>query len=298
MLCNLVLLLKILILILILLKVESSSYMKTWSNRLGSILTPVSTGVWAAERPFIWNSIDVGGRSVICRMNDGSLLIHSPVNYTNELGNALESLGGNVGYIISPNYEHLKYASQWNKQYPNAKMIACPGLPEKMNDINWSIELNHNLPDNLIDSIDSIWFDCESVLGKPFFNEIIFYHKKSKTCIMTDIWWNYPSNELPNYFGQYETGQIHECSKVPISDKFFPSINVPSGTLAWKFGMDKIYWPFYRNIMVGNNIKKKNNYMKAVEKLLSWDVETLAPCHGDLVRGKKLINEILTKHFL
>jgi len=195
----------------------------TWSNRLGIPLTPISTGVWAAERPFVWNNIDVGGRSVICRMNDGSLLVHSPVNFTSELGSAIDKLGGSIGYIVSPNYEHLKYASQWNKAYPDAKMVACPGLPNKVtkytNDINWDIELGHSIPTSLEDSIDTIYFDCESVLGnyiiiiiiitiiiiiiiifntlgQPFFNEVIFYHRKSKTCFMTDVYWNYPAGSI------------------------------------------------------------------------------------------------------
>jgi hypothetical protein len=58
----------------------------TWSNRLGLTLTPITTGVWAAERPFMWNNIDVGGRSVIARMADGNLMVHSPVEWTEELG--------------------------------------------------------------------------------------------------------------------------------------------------------------------------------------------------------------------
>ena len=35
----------------------------TWSNPGGKDLVKVSDGVWAAERPFVWNSIDVGKSS-------------------------------------------------------------------------------------------------------------------------------------------------------------------------------------------------------------------------------------------
>ena len=81
----------------------------TWSNRLGLHLTPIATGLWAAERPFVWNSIDVGGRSVIARMPDGTLLVHSPIEWTPELGERIDRLGGGVGHIISPNYEVGKF---------------------------------------------------------------------------------------------------------------------------------------------------------------------------------------------
>ena len=38
----------------------------TWSNPGGKDLVKVSDGVWAAERPFVWNSIDVGKSSASC----------------------------------------------------------------------------------------------------------------------------------------------------------------------------------------------------------------------------------------
>jgi hypothetical protein len=54
---------------------------KTWSNPQGLTLTPVKQGVvHGAERPFIWNTIDVGGRMAVIKLNDGSLWVHSPVD--------------------------------------------------------------------------------------------------------------------------------------------------------------------------------------------------------------------------
>ena len=69
---------------------------KTWSNRLGLSMTPITTGVWAVERPFVWNGIDVGSRSVVCRMGDGSLLVHSPLDATEAVRDCLRALGGDV----------------------------------------------------------------------------------------------------------------------------------------------------------------------------------------------------------
>lgn len=41
------------------------SYDKTWSNPQGEVLVEVAGGqVWAAERPFVWNGIDVGEASL------------------------------------------------------------------------------------------------------------------------------------------------------------------------------------------------------------------------------------------
>ena len=118
---------------------KSLKLKQTWSNRLGVTLTPIATDLWAAERPFIWNNIDVGGRSVIARINDEekSLLVHSPVEWHEDLGSAILSLGGEIKYIISPNFEHIKYTKQWSEKYPRAIMIGCPGISEKIPEIDW-----------------------------------------------------------------------------------------------------------------------------------------------------------------
>jgi hypothetical protein len=208
----------------------------TWSNRLGLALTPVTTGVWAAERPFLWNGIDVGGRSAIVRMNDGGLLVHSPVAWDDELASAVAGIGGDVKYIVSPNYEHLKYAKQYAETFPSARMYGCPGLGARLPDINWRAELSDQCPAELEDSIDTSCFDCEQnpFTGKPFFNEVVLFHKKSKTLICSDAFWNYPDGKLPNYFGVSGTGRLHECSKVPLPYKEFPPIKRPLGTILWK----------------------------------------------------------------
>ena len=281
------------------------SVMETsWSNRLGLILTPISSGVWAAERKFTWNGIDVGGRSVICRVGDGTLLINSPVEWTKDLGECLDNLGGGVGHVFSPNYEHLKYAKQWDEVYPQAKKYACPGLPSRLPSIPWAGELGiNNDPEEFADSIDTVFFDCEvnPFTNRAFFNEVVLFHIKSKSIIMTDTFWNYPSSPLPNYFGIENTGSIHTCPKVSVkfSGDFLPPIKVPFGTKAWKFGMDRIFLPFYKKLMVGSKgSDRRNKYEIAVNKILAWEPEIIVPCHGDVIRGKELCKNVLTKHFL
>jgi len=274
----------------------------TWSNRLGRTLTPVATGVWAAERPFTWNTIDVGGRSVICRAGDGTLLVHSPVGWNEELGRCLEALGGGVGHVVSPNYEHLKYAAQWAEVYPDAKMWACPGLRERLPDIEWAGELGVDPnPMEFEDAVEYVHFDCEinPFTGRPFFNEVAFFHTKSKTLFMADIFWNYPKGPLPNYCGREGTGMLHECPKMPAdyTGDTLPAIEVPLGTKLWKAGMDKVYLPFYKNFMVGREGERRERYERAVAQVLEWEPEVIAPCHGDVIRGKDLCREVLREHF-
>ena len=247
---------------------------KTWSNRFGSILTPIATGIWSADRPFIWNNIDVGGRMTVARVGD-DLMVHSPVEWTEELSKVLSSLGGSVKHIIAPNYEHLRYTEQWSKKYPDAFMYACPGLPPRMPEVNFDFEFGKTDVDGtFLESVEFVWMNCETnpATGRPFFNEIVFYHKQSKTLMASDSLWNYPEGSMPNFYGIEGIGTLHECPKVPLSSNSNIEVKVPFGTRLWKAGMDKVYLPFYKRFMIRGKI---DEYHIAVDKILSWDVETI-----------------------
>jgi len=294
--------------------VSASSSAATWSNRWGSTLTPVSSGVWAAERPFMWNNIDVGGRSVVVRMIDGTLLVHSPVEWTKELNESINALSGPITHIVSPNYEHVKYASQWAGAYPQAVVCGCPGLRSKEPKIVIQKELPGDLNDGSLSStalrlsFDVLHFDCEvnPFTGRPFFNEVVLYHIASKTLIVADAFWNYPSGASPNFKLEMElegTYAQHVCSKAPITlsyspavEQSIPDVEVPIGTTLWKFGMDRVYKPFYSRFMVGKG-NRRLQYMAAVDRLLAWDVEVIAPCHGDVIRGKRTCRKALLDFF-
>ena len=191
---------------------------KTWSNRGGLTLTQHRPNVWAAERPFMWNNIDVGCKATIIKLGDGSLWVHSPVELDDDLRKALADIGGEVKHIVSPNYEHVKFAKQWIDAFPDATGYGCPGAKAKYPSIGYDVEVptsEGQLPSGWPAEIQPVWFDCEKnpFTGKPFFNEVNFVHTPSKTLLTTDTFWNYPSRDAP------------------------------FGTRAWKVGMDKVLAP-------------------------------------------------------
>ena len=219
----------------------------------------------------------------------------------------LEKLGGRVAHIVAPNYEHLRYITDWSNKYPNANLYACPELPKRLK-LQWTHEFGadgiYNYGDSentkylgLDESFEYVWADYETnpFTGTPFFNEIVFFHKLSGTVFMADLFWNYPSSREPNYFSVTGTGSVHRCSKVPVDKTDFPPIDVPFGTTAWKFGMDKIYLPFYKKLMISPKNAKK--YETVVEKIMSWPIRVIAPCHGDLIAGEELCKKVLRDHF-
>lgn len=127
------------------------------SSSLGTVLTPVADAVYTGDRPFYWNSIDVGGRMCVIQLPDGNLWVHSPVGLDEETKAALKKLG-TVKYVVSPNYEHLKYAKQWSAEYPEAKMWGCPGLSERLDDIKWEGEIPYGITrPSESDNLNNCW---------------------------------------------------------------------------------------------------------------------------------------------
>lgn len=271
-----------------------------WSNRLGTAITPVAPDIYTADRPFIWNNIDVGGRATIIDLGGKSLWVHSPICLDEPTATSLAKLG-TVDYICTPNYEHTKYASMWYNNDNQVNMWGCPGISEQVPDVptwkeipygyrppSWKHErADHNLEGCWDTSkLECLHIDVEHnpFTGKAFFNEVIFYHAPSKTLLTTDLFWNYPDGSgVPNFeFGRDDTWELA------------PQRDVPTGSLLWKFGMDKIYRPFYNTLMV----KDKAEYQRIADHILNvWDVETVVPCHGDILRGKDFIRDVLSRFF-
>ena len=282
-----------------------------FSNRKGLVLTPVSTtGVYAADRPFLWNNIDVMGRMVVIELPSSNerpdLWVHSPVALDGPLQKALDAIG-NVKHIVSPNYEHVKYAAQWKQAYPSAELWGCPGLVERMPNVDWSGEIpsgyrpagfggaaqeSSPLPAKFWDStiIESLHVDIEinPFTRKPFFNECIFFHKPSQCLIATDVFWNYPASPIPNsQFGQDDSWEL-----APVVDE------IPLPSKLWKFGMDKVYLPFFDNFMVTD----PSRYQRILQHMMDdkkggWEIDMVVPAHGDILRGKELVRQALTEFF-
>ena len=94
-------------------------------------------------------------------------------------------------------------------------------------------------------------------MGRPFFSEVVFSHRPSRTLFVTDLWWNYPTTTI-------STGDA-----------------VPTSTRLWKFGMDAIYRPFYNAFMQG----AQTTFDSRLSTILSWDWDSIVPAHGEPITG-------------
>eukprot|EP01024_Parvocaulis_polyphysoides_P061550 TRINITY_DN6824_c0_g1_i2.p1 TRINITY_DN6824_c0_g1~~TRINITY_DN6824_c0_g1_i2.p1 ORF type:complete len:294 (-),score=16.28 TRINITY_DN6824_c0_g1_i2:69-857(-) len=235
---------------------------KTWSDYDKVTLKKTNKKcIWMAERPFYWNGLDVGSRMAVIQLGDGSLWVHSPLALDQQLSEELEKIGP-VKHIVSPNYEHVKYAGQWMQSYPQAKGYACPGLMEKLPELPFAQEVTNDPPKEWLGEIDCVFLDYEynPFTRKPFFNEVVFVHRPSCTLIVSDLYWNYP-------------------------------VDLTGGEWFWKQGMDRLYGPFYKQFM----IKNTDIYDSKIAELMQLEWDCIVPCHGDLVEtdAKQVLEKFL-----
>lgn len=198
-------------------------------------------------------------RMTVVRLRGEHLWVHSPEKPNAQLMQELAALG-TVRYLISPNKLHHLFLAEWIAAYPNALRYSAPGLTQKRQDIKFDAELSE-CPDNeWRQEIDQTIFR-----GSLAMEEVIFYHKLSRTLILTDLIENFD----PQTLNWWQRGLAR-----------FAGILHPHGTtpLDWRL-----------TFRLGSKEKALASFMR----ILDWNIENVIISHGECVfgRGGKFVRE-------
>jgi len=139
-------------------------------------------------------------RMTVVKLEAGGLLIYAPVAPTLECVHLVKELvaeHGDVKYIILPTssgLEHKVFVGPFARSFPNAQVFVAPH--------QWSFPLNlplswlgfpwrrtQVLPEDRADSPFAPEFDYAVLdinLGRGSFGEVAFFHKRSRTLLVTD----------------------------------------------------------------------------------------------------------------
>ncbi len=140
--------------------------------------------LWVAEQPLRFGLLQLGTRMTVIRLSDASLLLHSPIALTESLRMEIEELGS-VRYVIAPNRFHHLFASDWTVRYPRSSLYVAPGLHDKRPDLTVTGVLPQDAPDSWLMDLECILFE-----GLPLANEVVFFHKKTRTLMLCDLAFN------------------------------------------------------------------------------------------------------------
>lgn len=144
-------------------------------------LRELDEDLWILDGPRVrMLGIPFTTRMTIIRLTDGGLWLHSPVAASEGQLSELEALGP-IRHLVAPNKFHHRFLPDWMARYPYATSWAGPQLRERV-----PIQFDHELAD----TAEACWAaDLDQLLfgGSRVLPEAVFYHRSSRTLILTDI---------------------------------------------------------------------------------------------------------------
>ncbi len=116
----------------------------------------------------------------------------SPVRLTPQLQHVIEQLGV-PKHLVSPNKIHHLYLSEWSTTYPDAKLWGPTSTIQKRSDLAFEMPLEDECPSEWEGTFDQVWFR-----GSRVMDEIVFFHRSSRTAIIADLSENFSSDFIQN----------------------------------------------------------------------------------------------------
>lgn len=122
-------------------------------------------------------------KSTIIRLDGGGLFVHSPVALDVAVTDALRPLGP-VTDLLAPNAFHHLFVPAWWAAYPQARLFAAPGLPERVPALARATPLRDGDP--------SPWPGIDTLVYGPIGNlaEVVVFHRATGTLVLTDLAFN------------------------------------------------------------------------------------------------------------
>lgn len=145
------------------------------------ILEQLGPDLWIAEGPIVpFFGIDYPTRMTMVRLAEGGLWVWSPIELNGELEREVDALGP-VHHLVSPNKLHHLFLGQWSARYPGAKLWGPSSTVAKIRQLHFSGVLGDQAPPDWAGQIDQYYFD-----NSRFLDELMFFHRKSRTAIICD----------------------------------------------------------------------------------------------------------------
>ena len=207
-------------------------------------LKPLADGLWVADahrrvlgsrQPIRMVALDVGGTA----------LVHSPLPLTPELEASLAGVPP-VRFIVAPNRWHHLYAGEWSARYPQAELHGAPGLREKRPDLRFTAELGDVPAPGWSAHVEQLIYRA-----MPLFNEAVFFHRPSRSLIVTDLAFN---------FQQADWGVV--------------GLYIRAAGAYRRFGPSRVTRRLVRDRALARQL---------MDRILSWPFERVVVSHGAIV---------------
>ncbi len=218
-------------------------------------LTRLAEGLWTQPFPFSVGGCQLGTRSTIVKTDTG-LTIISPGPFSKNQVAEIQELGPVVG-LVAPNLMHHLFMAEAQKHFPEARVWIASGLEQKRKDLKFDDVLTDESPELWRDEMEQI---C--VPGFPRLNETAFFHKSSRTLILTDLVFNFEAMD-------------HTLTRWVLR---------MNGALG-RFGPSRLLRYFF--------LQDQAVFSVVLAKILEWDIESVIVAHGKVLQsnGRNALRE-------
>jgi len=211
--------------------------------------------LWVVDRPQSFYALPVGTRMTVMRLSGDRLLLHSPVALDGDLRAQIDAVG-RVCFAVAPNRLHHLYAGDVVRVYPEARLWVAPGLPSKRPDLVFEDVLSDVAPEEWRGVLDQVFFR-----GRPYENEVAFFHRASRTLLLCDLAFN-----------------------------FGPSAATPT---RWLMKLIRSYGQLGPSKLDPLLIRDRKVARESLEKILAWDFDRVIVSHGDVLEtgGHRILSD-------
>lgn len=156
----------------------------------------VDENIWIVDGGKIsFYGLPFSTRMTIVRLENGDLFVHSPVAPTPELLEEVDQLG-RVAHLVSPNWIHYAFIAEWAAAFPEAQSWASPNVRNRAAKYSNHVHFDQDL-DEFPDPAWALELEQLIVHGSAAHVEVVFFHKSSRTLILTDLIENFEIGEIP-----------------------------------------------------------------------------------------------------
>ncbi|QRM27786.1 DUF4336 domain-containing protein [Microvirga sp. VF16] len=160
------------------------------------VLKPVADNVWIVDSgPQEAMGLSLPVRMTVIRLSNGNVWLHSPTRFNAELRREIETLGP-IRHLIAPNVAHWTHLKEWQYGCPAAKTSAEPELRRRPQVQKKGLRFDRDLTDEPAEEWSG---EIEQIVvpGGAGFREVAFFHRPTRTLILTDLIQNLEPEKLP-----------------------------------------------------------------------------------------------------
>ena len=215
-------------------------------------LQPFAENLWIIDGPPVRDmGVMFTTRMAVAKLTDGSLWVNSPVSVSFDTLKRITEIG-HVKYLLAATPRHVWRLAAWHTLFPEARLWAPRTTPFtlKKGHLPFTGILGDKPPQAWMDDLDQLAFK-----GNPLIEEVLFFHKQSRTVIIDDLM------------------QIHPNVKgKPFRNALFKLEGVasPHGGVPLDIRL---------------SFTNRDLARQSLERLMSWDFDKLVIAHGACIEG-------------